>query len=737
MNSSSASSRFHSSRFDARPDRLDFRDRVYTPPLRSLEPRFPTDTDIETFMGSYAKHGLVLDQGEEGACTGFGLACVANYLLFRRSGGKKIERVSPRMFYELARRYDEWRGEDYEGSSCRGALKGWHKHGVCSDQLWPYRTPKGRIRRLPRNSGWELNAITRPLGVYYRIDRRSIVDMQAAIQQIGAIYVSASVHDGWDFADAAEVTHTPPCCHEDIPLIPKPKDPGKTGGHAFALVGYNERGFIVQNSWSAGWGAGGFAVMSYLDWITYGTDAWAAALGVPQEMVSAQVEGVRWPARRGRSLGFFDRRVRNPHNPAEDPWPIDRIFTHTEHEPWRTAKAYAHSLVTGNDGRIVVTDLQHASNPGGTQSFIEDLMVTRPAEWFAARNSTQPTGSAKLKLVIYAHGGLNSEDAAIDRVRVLAPYFEANGIYPVFLIWRTGPSETIRAMLEDAFRRKFGIEDEDDMRAQGFFDWLGDARDRAVEDLANRTIKGLWSEMRENAARSAIGNGGLMELARALTHLRDRVGKNKLELHLIGHSAGSILLGHLLSLLAKSGSVPLKVSSLSLYAAACSVRFAVEQFLRRGADALDTKNVHLHFLSDRNEKDDYLGGIKAAGLHLYGRSLLYLVSRALDDDRKIPLLGFERAVTSSWATTSSGKNDPQRLHDQWHANHHRFIEEWQRKFKGVLYVVDAPSVPVNIETKMVQAQHGTFDNDITTITQTIQLISGTPTAIKPIESLDY
>ena len=36
------------------------------------------------------------------------------------------------MFYELAKLYDEWPGQDYEGSSCRGALKGWHKHGVCS-----------------------------------------------------------------------------------------------------------------------------------------------------------------------------------------------------------------------------------------------------------------------------------------------------------------------------------------------------------------------------------------------------------------------------------------------------------------------------------------------------------------------------------------------------------------------------------------------------------------------------
>ena len=31
-----------------------------------------------------------------------------------------------------------------------------------------------------------------------------------------------------------------------------------TGGHAFALVGYNQAGFVVQNSWGTGWGEKGY-----------------------------------------------------------------------------------------------------------------------------------------------------------------------------------------------------------------------------------------------------------------------------------------------------------------------------------------------------------------------------------------------------------------------------------------------------------------------------------------------
>ena len=80
----------------------------------------------------------ILDQGTEGACTGFGLATVVHYLLRTRDVIRDDEDVSPRMLYDMARRYDEWPGEEYSGSSARGAMKGWHKHGVCSRPHWIY-----------------------------------------------------------------------------------------------------------------------------------------------------------------------------------------------------------------------------------------------------------------------------------------------------------------------------------------------------------------------------------------------------------------------------------------------------------------------------------------------------------------------------------------------------------------------------------------------------------------------
>src|SRR5207237_4582009 len=115
----------------------------------------------------------IIDQGQEGACTGFGLATVANYLLHSRRFRRQSDPVSPRMFYEMARRYDEWPGEDYSGSSARGAMKGWHKHGVAAEKDWPYKLGKKVPRGL--NEARTASALHRPLGAYFRVNHQDLL----------------------------------------------------------------------------------------------------------------------------------------------------------------------------------------------------------------------------------------------------------------------------------------------------------------------------------------------------------------------------------------------------------------------------------------------------------------------------------------------------------------------------------------------------------------------------------
>jgi len=76
-------------------------------------------------LAAYIAAGLVLDQGREGACTGFGLACVVNYLLFRQGLFKQRQALAPLKTVRsahaccfISRVLRRWPGEDYEGSSC-------------------------------------------------------------------------------------------------------------------------------------------------------------------------------------------------------------------------------------------------------------------------------------------------------------------------------------------------------------------------------------------------------------------------------------------------------------------------------------------------------------------------------------------------------------------------------------------------------------------------------------------
>ena len=241
----------------ARADAPDFRDFIYEPALLSLAPELIPPPDLN-----------IRNQGTEGACTGFGLAAVIDRLIAQAGhtlDGNPVT-VSTRMLYEMAQRYDEWRGEDYEGSSCRGAIKGWYSMGVCREALYPY------DRQL--NTGWSVDAAkdarNTTVGAYYRLGQR-ISDYHAALNEVGAIYCSADVHKGWNRPDA------------DSHHIRYDK---KTlGGHAFAIVGYDRDGFWIQNSWGPDWGRNGTALWTYEDWQLNVTDAWVFQLALPTPQI--------------------------------------------------------------------------------------------------------------------------------------------------------------------------------------------------------------------------------------------------------------------------------------------------------------------------------------------------------------------------------------------------------------------------------------------------------------------
>jgi hypothetical protein len=176
-----------------------------------------------------------------------------------------------------------------------------------------------------------------------------------------------------------------------------------------------------------------------------------------------------------------------------------------------------------------------------------------------------------------------------------------------------------------------------------------------------------------------------------------------LEVHLVGHSAGAILLGDLLERLA-TRKIP--ANGMTLYAPACTVAFATRQY--GGAfdkGVLDPKTATFELLSDQRELDDSVGP--------YGKSLLYLVSRALEEVHKMPLLGLAAAWDGKGLRPDVFNKDKAGDIAAW-------LKLWGSNARPRL--TDAKQVPDG--QTMIPATHGSFDNNIEVVGRTLERILG-------------
>lgn len=691
-------------KFDARPDRYDFRDLPYRARLVSLPPSYPSDQLIARWFSVYRQGRMVLDQGQEGSCTGFGLAAVVNYLQWELANwdaivadapdkATSIARRSARMLYQNARLYDEWRGEDYDGSSCRGAMKGFHKHGVCSEKFWP-NFEKRRKPGLSR-SGWDADAPLMPLGAYYRIDGKSIVDMQSAIYETHAIYVSADVHDGWDRVRKN-------CKTLEAALILPPNRPNDVGGHAFALVGYTPDGFIIQNSWGPDWGYHGFGLLPYEDWTRYGTDAWALTLGAPMRVTLPPLKSKKGTTKAAhqfvspsmRTDLSLDERLR-----ARAMLRSDVAGDTSAVLPWINGEEAKHIIFIGHNGSAERELVEASSGDDAVAAVIQQCLARAAEQGFS-------------DLAIVDHGGLNSRDDGVARTRVLGPWFEANHIMPIFVVWQTGFLESAADILKTAAEKLV-------MPSGADKGWLrskiDEIKDRAFEVFARDAgVKAIWENMKFRAAGASGTGGGLAVAARELERGLGQMSRSQRpKIHLIGHSAGAIMHGHFLAPMKARG---LRASSIHLWAPACTVAFASDKYGRAFADKVaDPETTFIDLLSDANETSDPC--VPA----LYSKSLLYLISRALEPDHKTPVLGLQKVWPKWW------KDD-----DTFMSGSEKILNDWSSASRGV--VLDPPISETEVPTRhepnkdeTIPANHGSFDNNLDVVNRAIRrIIDRTP-----------
>jgi hypothetical protein len=354
------------------PDAADSRDQWYE---RNVD---PVELPVAVAPDEYRRYvGTTWHQrGEE--CTGFALAAIANYSRRRHLGDPGLASVSRRMLYEVAQIHDD---EDFqEGSTLRGALKGWSRTGVALDDLWPY-DPDDEFGQVHGDLTLArlLDARHRPLLGYRRIDRGDLTSMRDALASGHALFAAATLHVGWYRLFMPDVD----------PVIERRPGDLDRGGHAIVIAGYDDRGLWVHNSWGPEWGVEGFAILPYDDWLAAGLDVWVVDVAPTEgDTGSSRVSAV--PA--ASEVGTY-----------REMWP--------------------HLVVLRDDGQLASDGLLEMD-----EGSVKTLL-------FLFQERTVDVQRRRLA-VIFDSGHL-APAVTIERCRRLRDEYMARDVYPLFVVWET------------------------------------------------------------------------------------------------------------------------------------------------------------------------------------------------------------------------------------------------------------------------------------------------------------
>jgi hypothetical protein len=585
-----------------RPDPPDLRDRVYNPTLRPLQAAVNARPFESAEWIARVRH-----QGSTSACTGFSLAAMVDLLFQQAYPGAPFEPTSCFMLYHLARKYDELPGDDPSvGSTARGGMKAWHKHGACRLHFWDSLEQDP----LTANPEWQADAFRTPLGAYYRVDHTEIADLHAAIVETGAVYVTAMIHDGWYSPDPDDGT------------IPFSSSSREVGGHAFLLVGYDEHGFWLQNSWGEGWAQKGFARLSYGDWRAHSWDAWVGQIGVHVSFLADSLGHGLQISRLGQAQVDATDASRQllSSNPELSAQQINPYIVNLE-----------------NNGRLSDRG-QFFTRPADLEAMVQQYLPAALEQWQLGEDEPIDVG-------VYAHGGLTPEAGAEATAKRWIPALFSRRIFPVFFMWETGLRDTLKNVWRDVLA---GVPES--AAAATFEDWLLDRLDERLE-RALAGCKFVWDEMKENARlaseRARPGDqGGIRLLWEQLARLPEQQ-RRRLRFHLIGHSAGSEFHAHLLPKLLEAG---LNVDGLYFLAPALRLDLFEEKILPAYQSGKVAVYTQFHLADVVERRDD----LALLNLPLYHKSLLYLVSNAFERPIGAPLLGLEKCLRADLLQPPAG-----------------------------------------------------------------------------------
>ena len=181
----------------------------------------------------------IRNQGKQGTCYAQTAACVKEWQEKKDYGFD--EYFSPQFVYNCREnKYDSISDND-EGMTGRDVMRLLKNMGICSEKKYPY----GKIE--------DKNEIPQEI---YDEAKQHLIKGYAKITSLESLKKSIFLNGP---------------CLGGFPVFnfgPQFWIPNGefAGGHAVAIVGYNEEGFIIRNSWGENWGNKGYSIYKYDNW---------------------------------------------------------------------------------------------------------------------------------------------------------------------------------------------------------------------------------------------------------------------------------------------------------------------------------------------------------------------------------------------------------------------------------------------------------------------------------------
>lgn len=206
-------------------DVRDWKASTIYPPAQATPPTL----DLRPFLQP------IRSQGQQGACTAFSACAMKEFHEYREN--KLAAYMSCQYLYNLRPTYPRF------GMYLRDAMKILQKHGVCREKTFPYRESITNTVTDAASSEAQNFRVTH----YAQVD--TIADLKKALCKNGPCIIAFPIY-------TYKTEFWKQGLHGGF----------QKGGHAVAVVGYDETSFILRNSWGKGWGTGGYTNYKFTDW---------------------------------------------------------------------------------------------------------------------------------------------------------------------------------------------------------------------------------------------------------------------------------------------------------------------------------------------------------------------------------------------------------------------------------------------------------------------------------------